>query len=172
MLNVITWNDKWSIVQFPNLDTRSSLHTNWYSAIPCQLLWNSSTTAIIRPWYLLCLTISRTKRSCREVVRTVAISAVHFSTLGCRLIAYNLNLLPNQERGLLLIFALFLHLSMPLSHGKCSDHIRNQRHFVVLPEDFRRWFTVNRLTPGAFSSLGDVPREKVVCTLQLNKMMV
>jgi uncharacterized protein (DUF3820 family) len=57
-------------------------------------------------------------------------------------------------------------------NGRYPDRLHNQRHFVVLPEDFHQWFTVNRFIPGAFSSLGDVPSEKVVCTLQLSKVMV
>jgi len=57
-------------------------------------------------------------------------------------------------------------------NGQYSDPTRTQRHFVILPEDFHQWFTVNHFIPGAFSFLGDVPSEKVVCTLQMNKMMV
>jgi len=56
--------------------------------------------------------------------------------------------------------------------GQHSDHLHSQRHFIILPEDFRQWFTVNHFIPGAFNSLGDVPSEKVVCTLQLNETMI
>lgn len=47
-----------------------------------------------------------------------------------------------------------------------------QRHFVVLPEDFDQWFTTNHFIPGPICGIGDVPSEKVVCTVQLNRTMV
>jgi uncharacterized protein (DUF3820 family) len=56
--------------------------------------------------------------------------------------------------------------------GRYSDRILSRKHFIALPEDFREWFTTNHFIPGAFSFLGDVPNEKVVCTLQLYKVMV
>jgi hypothetical protein len=53
-----------------------------------------------------------------------------------------------------------------------SNYPRPQRHFVALPEDFDRWFTVNHFIPGPVCWTGDVPSEKVICTVQLNRAMV
>lgn len=50
-----------------------------------------------------------------------------------------------------------------------------RRHPVVLPEDFDQWFTVNHFIPnadGAICHTGDVPSDKVVCTLQLHRVLV
>src|ERR1700729_4561301 len=55
-----------------------------------------------------------------------------------------------------------------------SDH-SFRRHLVVLPDDFDQWFTVNRFIPdadGVICQTGDVPSDKVVCTLQLSRVMV
>jgi uncharacterized protein (DUF3820 family) len=57
-------------------------------------------------------------------------------------------------------------------NGRYSDHLHSQRHPIILPEDYHQWFTINRFKQGSFSSLGDVPSEKVVGTLQLGKTMV
>jgi len=44
-----------------------------------------------------------------------------------------------------------------------------------LPEDFDQWFTLNHFIPdadGVICQMGDVPSDKVVCTLQLSRVMV
>jgi uncharacterized protein (DUF3820 family) len=58
--------------------------------------------------------------------------------------------------------------------GLYSGHLF-RRHLIVLPEDFDQWFTLNRFIPGAdgaIRQMGDVPSDKVVCTLQLSMAMV
>ena len=60
-------------------------------------------------------------------------------------------------------------------HKLYSDYVHPQRHFVVLPDNVDQWFIVNHFildAPGAICQAGDIPSEKVICTLQLNKTMV
>ena len=54
----------------------------------------------------------------------------------------------------------------------CSSHPHPQRQFVVLPENFDQWFATNNFIRGPICWIGDAPSEKVVCTLQLNRVVV
>jgi hypothetical protein len=60
-------------------------------------------------------------------------------------------------------------------HKLYSDYVHPQRHLVVLPDDVNEWFIVNHFipdAPGTTRQAGDIPSEKVICTLQLNKSTV
>jgi hypothetical protein len=60
-------------------------------------------------------------------------------------------------------------------HKLYSDYVHPQRHLVVLPDHFDQWFIVNHFildAPGTIHQAGDVPSDKVICTLQLNKSTV
>lgn len=63
--------------------------------------------------------------------------------------------------------------TQPIQMNKVfSNYPHPQRHFIALPEDFDQWFTVNHFIPGPMCCMGDVPSEKVICTVQLNRTMV